>query len=91
MYVKKLIIKPILGDDLELQLHECIDVFEPFDMELLKNIDEVYHESRNTYYHPGVTLAVAEVLGPVMIWSGFWATQIKCKNEFDMSLTGMPL
>ncbi|MBI3441414.1 MAG: hypothetical protein HY052_06395, partial [Proteobacteria bacterium] len=43
------------------------------DKDYIKNI------SRGVYYHPGVTLAVAEVFGEVSAWEGFWAMR---KTEY---------
>jgi predicted O-methyltransferase YrrM len=57
------------GDDLELQLHQvdwenCIQESDS---------DFVLDPRSNQRFHPGVTRAVAEVIGEVSAWEGFWA------------------
>ena len=59
----------ICGDDLELQL-AAIDVHYAEDNAA---IDYVCDPKTGKWYHPGVTLAVAESLGEVSVWEGFWA------------------
>ncbi len=60
----------ICGDDLELQLDEC-----PLDYtrKLADEQDYVPHPTAGKSYHPGVTLAVDEVMGRVSCWEGLWA------------------
>lgn len=61
----------LCGDDLEVQAHRC-------DIELAKRhktSDLVYDPSIRAQYHPGVTLAVAEVIGKVPQYGRFWAVR----------------
>lgn len=63
----------LCGDDLELQKGE-VEIAD-----LLQDVDagKDYTRSKTcgTYYHPGVTMAVAEVLGEVSSWEGFWVVR----------------
>ena len=61
----------LCGDDLELQKHEI----NLKDAEEKKNKDDcILDERSNTYFHPGVTLAVGEFFGgKVSNFEGFWA------------------
>jgi len=63
----------LCGDDLELQKNE-VDAAD-----LLQDVDTgkdyIRNKTRGIYYHPGVTMAVAEVLGEVSSWEGFWAVR----------------
>lgn len=63
----------LCGDDLELQLDEC-PVEYTREMAKAKR-DYAAHPRTGTSYHPGVTLAVAELLGRVPCWEGFWAVR----------------
>ncbi len=59
----------ICGDDLELQAHECdLDHARAY-----HDHDYVADPGSGTHFHPGVTLAVHELLGEVSCWHGFWA------------------
>jgi len=61
----------LCGDDLELQSFEI-------DLEnALKHINEEYIEDGKTRrtFHVGVTFAVAETIGKVSSWEGFWAVR----------------
>jgi len=74
------------GDDLELQLHEC----EPSISNINQNVDRLYNEALDTYYHPGVTQAVGEYFGAISSWAGYWAVE-KCDNGWkNISLEHMP-
>ena len=74
------------GDDLELQLHEC----DSSVLNINSNIDRLYDEALDTYYHPGVTKAVGEFFGAVPNWAGYWAVE-KCDDGWkDISLEHMP-
>jgi predicted O-methyltransferase YrrM len=77
----------ICGDDLNLQLSQV-------DKEnTVKNAeaDFIKDPLTNRNYHPGVTLAVAEIFGEVSMWGGFWAMQ-KTGNEWKkISLKNMPV
>ncbi|MDX2255997.1 MAG: class I SAM-dependent methyltransferase [Pseudanabaenaceae cyanobacterium bins.39] len=63
----------ICGDDLELQLTQ-ID-FENAHQH--RDVDYILDPFTNQHFHPGVTLAVAEVFGDVSAWDGCWAMQKK--------------
>lgn len=73
----------ICGDDLELQLDECpLEHTKQFAHEH----DYIPHPTTKVGYHPGVTLAVAEVFGKVSCWEGLWAMR-KTKTgwtQFDL-------
>lgn len=58
----------VCGDDLELQLHEVDRDFALAH----KEIDFPTDPKTGRQYHPGVALAVAERLGPVANYFGFW-------------------
>lgn len=77
----------ICGDDLNLQLsevdHETTTKFSKTD--LIKN------SVSNRNYHPGVTLAIAEIFGEVSAWGGFWAMQKRDGKWHKISLTNMPI
>lgn len=77
----------ICGDDLNLQLHQV-------DVQNTKNnaeSDFIKDTKTNRNYHPGVTLAVAELFGEVSAWGGFWAMQKKGNQWHKISLKDMPL
>ena len=60
----------LCGDDLELQQGQL-------DEDLLADIDNVdilYHKVYQTNFHPGVTKAVGEIIGPVSTYNGFWSS-----------------
>jgi predicted O-methyltransferase YrrM len=61
------------GDDLELQRDE-VDPAEHRGA-LASGRDFVWSESARAHYHPGVTEAVAQLIGPVFTWNGFWAAR----------------
>jgi predicted O-methyltransferase YrrM len=63
----------VCGDDLELQQHELAADERPD--AVTASIDYVWLQSKQLSYHPGVTKAVAETLGPVTAWNGFWAAR----------------
>ena len=63
----------LCGDDLELQQEE-VDP-EEHRAALTLGRDYVWAESARAHYHPGVTEAVARVVGRVFVWNGFWAAQ----------------
>ncbi|UCF92601.1 MAG: class I SAM-dependent methyltransferase [Desulfobacterales bacterium] len=77
----------ICGDDLNLQLHEC-DVAVAQEK---KRMDFVQDPQTGKNYHPGVTLAVAEQLGEVSSWAGFWMMQKQGRRWEKVSLKGMPV
>jgi predicted O-methyltransferase YrrM len=60
----------VCGDDLELQRDE-LDPDE-HRSSLALDRDYVWAESARAHYHPGVTEAVAQSIGRVFTWNGFW-------------------
>lgn len=77
----------ICGDDLNLQL-------EQVDSENAKRhaeADFIKDPKSNRNFHPGVTLAVAEIFGDVSMWGGFWAMQKQGKQWKKISLKDMPV
>ena len=76
----------ICGDDLERQSHQV-------DATIAKErprLDKMLDKTTNTIFHPGVTLAIGEIFGPVSSWHGFWAMQKKGNQWKKISLKGMP-
>ncbi len=63
----------LCGDDLELQIAEC-DV-ESLRENIRLDIDYARDPASGISYHPGVTAGVADVIGSVVTWKGFWAMQ----------------
>ncbi len=63
----------LCGDDLELQIAEC-DV-ESLREHIRLDIDYARDPASGISYHPGVTAGVADVIGSVVTWKGFWAMQ----------------
>jgi predicted O-methyltransferase YrrM len=70
----------LCGDDLELQS----DQIESAELAhaAQDRRDVVFSPSANGYYHPGVTAAVAEALGQVCTWAGFWAMR-RTSDSFE--------
>lgn len=77
----------ICGDDLNLQLHECDGAFA----RLHADRDMVTDPTSARNYHPGVTLAVADVFGQVSSWGGYWAMQKHRDSWKRFTLKGMPV
>jgi predicted O-methyltransferase YrrM len=77
----------ICGDDLNLQLSQ-VDRDNTF-----KNAEADFIKDTLTQrnYHPGVTLAVAEIFGEVSAWGGFWAMQKQGDQWKKISLKNMPI
>jgi predicted O-methyltransferase YrrM len=77
----------LAGDDLEIQAHAVnnpISINEPV-------LDRVINAEYGSNYHPGVTLAVSEIFGPVSSWYGLWGMQ-KFGDEWkQFSLDGFPM
>lgn len=68
------LVKPgglLCGDDLNLQKTEC-DLAHAL---AHRDVDVVQDPRSGRNFHPGVTLAVDELLGPVSSWGGFWAIE----------------
>jgi predicted O-methyltransferase YrrM len=76
----------ICGDDLEIQ---AADINDEVAIES-PNIDYMALPGTKTWFHPGVTLAVGEILGHVSSWEGFWAMRKVQGNWQPVTLTGMP-
>jgi len=77
----------ICGDDLNLQLHEC-------DQKTARangHLDFIQDPKTGRNFHPGVTLAVAEVFGAVSSWGGYWAMQKQGDGWKPISLQCMPV
>ncbi|MHB1947017.1 MAG: class I SAM-dependent methyltransferase [Gammaproteobacteria bacterium] len=77
----------ICGDDLNLQLHQ-VDANQTRQH---AEDDFIKDEKAKRNYHPGVTLAVAELFGEVSVWGGFWAMQKRGNTWHKISLAGMPI
>jgi predicted O-methyltransferase YrrM len=75
------------GDDLNLQIHECDRALA----ETNKEKDLIKDTKTGRNMHPGVTVAVHEVLGEVSAWGGFWAMQRTKSGWQKISLKGMPI
>ncbi|OGR63791.1 MAG: hypothetical protein A2X31_09260 [Elusimicrobia bacterium GWB2_63_22] len=77
----------ICGDDLNLQLSQC-------DADLAKRSgdkDFILDPKTGRKFHPGVTLAVAEIFGEAAAFGGFWAIQKDGKGWKVPSYKGMPV
>ena len=59
----------LCGDDLELQLPQ-VDVNYAQQM---SEVDYIQDPKTGKWFHPGVAVAVKEMLGTVSVWEGFWA------------------
>lgn len=77
----------ICGDDLNLQLHEVDATLAQQNAEC----DFIKDSKSGRNYHPGVTLAVAEIFGEVSSWGGFWAMQKVAGKWQKISLKNMPI
>jgi predicted O-methyltransferase YrrM len=65
----------VCGDDLELQRREVDDTEHT--AHLAAGTDYAYSSMSSRHYHPGVTEAVAEELGDVAVYDGFWAAEFR--------------
>ena len=76
----------LCGDDLNKQLHEvnAAHARSHADRDFVKDPEKGFG------YHPGVTLAVAEVFAEVSVWGGYWAMQKHQDTWKKISLQGMP-
>lgn len=77
----------ICGDDLNLQLHQC----DKTTAEANGERDFITDPKTGRNFHPGVTLAIAEIFGKVSAWGGFWAMQKKSETWQPISLKNMPI
>lgn len=77
----------ICGDDLNLQLHQVDEAHAKANGDR----DFIKDPKTGRNFHPGVTLAVAEIFGRVSMWGGFWAIQKQGKGWKPISLKDMPV
>jgi predicted O-methyltransferase YrrM len=77
----------VCGDDLNRQMHEC----DAAHAEANRERDLATEPVSGRNYHPGVTVAVAELFGRVSSWAGFWAMQRAGDRWRPISLRGMPI
>jgi predicted O-methyltransferase YrrM len=77
----------ICGDDLNLQLSE---VDRDVAMQHAED-DFIKDPKTGRNFHPGVTLAVAEMFEEVSSWGGFWAMQKTESGWNKISLANMPI
>jgi predicted O-methyltransferase YrrM len=77
----------ICGDDLNLQLSQVDKAIATQHAE----DDFIKDPKTNRNYHPGVTLALAEIFGDVSVWGGFWAMQKDNHQWKKISLKNMPI
>lgn len=77
----------ICGDDLNLQLSQVDQKNASQNAEA----DFIKDPKTNRNYHPGVTLAVAEIFGDVSVWGGFWVMQKKEGKWHKISLKNFPV
>ncbi len=77
----------LCGDDLDLEAEEC-DLDFAFKN---KDADCVTDPKSSRTFHPGVTLAVQEVLGPVSNYVGFWVVQRAEEGWQKVDLTDLPV
>jgi hypothetical protein len=75
----------LCGDDLEAQLYE-LNGLNRHKMALVANADYIAHVETGQGlidgYHPGVTQAVAEIIGPVSCFEGLWAVK-RTSNRWE--------
>jgi predicted O-methyltransferase YrrM len=77
----------ICGDDLNLQMEQVDQDFARKN----KLIDFTKDPKTGRNFHPGVTLAVHEIFGPVAMWGGYWAMQRTPGGWSPFSLKDMPV
>lgn len=77
----------ICGDDLNLQLKDV----DQANAKAMQDRDFVPDPKTGRNFHPGVTLAIAEIFGEVSMWGGFWAMQKQGKDWKKISLQDMPI
>lgn len=78
----------ICGDDLNVQLNDCDKNFVIDN----QNKDIIIDPISGRKIHPGVTLAVAETMGVVSSYGGYWLMKRTGENSWDkIDLTGMKL
>lgn len=77
----------LCGDDLKLQFDEC----DAANAEKFAQTDFIEDPRTGVSFHPGVSMAVWEVLGRVSSWEGFWAMQRRQGEWRPISLADAPL
>lgn len=74
----------LCGDDLELQTAEIDEVHARINIDR----DVLIDPKSEKFYHPGVTLAVAEAMGPVSAYTGFWVMRREGQGFVPVDLAG---
>ena len=74
----------LCGDDLEQQLTEVDEAYARANLDR----DAVVDPKNRKPFHPGVTFAVAEALGPVSSYTGFWAMRREGERFVPVDLAG---
>ncbi|MSP48056.1 MAG: class I SAM-dependent methyltransferase [Alphaproteobacteria bacterium] len=74
----------LCGDDLEQQVTEIDEAYARDNIDR----DALVDPKNRKAFHPGVTLAVAEVLGPVSSYTGFWAMRREGDAFVPVDLSG---
>lgn len=69
----------LCGDDLDLQFHQ-IDTKNAL---TYSTKDFIMDPKTQTYFHPGVSLAVGKLIGTVSVYEGFWLVQ-KDIDQWDL-------
>jgi len=77
----------ICGDDLNLQMHQV----DKENTLAHAEADFIKDTKTGRNYHPGVTLAVAEIFGEVSSWGGFWAMQKQGDTWQKIAFKNMPV
>jgi hypothetical protein len=72
----------VAGDDLERQIPDVSEA------EVRANLGQDFLPEENRFYHPGVTLAVHEVIGSVSSYDGYWIAQRTDTGFRRVQLTG---
>ena len=74
----------LCGDDLELQTAEIDEAHARINIDR----DVLIDPKSEKFYHPGVTLAVAEAMGPVSAYTGFWVMRREGQGFVPVDLAG---
>jgi hypothetical protein len=72
----------IAGDDLERQIPQVSET------EVRAHLDQDFVPDDGHFYHPGVTLAVYEIIGSASSYDGYWITQKTEEGFRPVKLTG---
>ncbi len=76
----------LCGDDLELQIGGVLRLDEVQELVSLGVGDFVFCPSGDSWFHPGVTLAVGEAFGRVKSYLGFWIVRRQGKEWRSVDL-----